>query len=284
MPVSTFFYNGVYKAGPDLLVSRYDRGLLLGDGLFETLLIKDGMPVFLEDHYARLKQSAQQLVFHFSMSCKDIAAVLQRLLIENQLASGLARARITISRVAQAPGLGFSGNDPVSILIDLSPYLPSHKSHAANGQRYIISDIRRNDYSPLSRIKSTNYLDNVLAHFAAKEMGAEDALLLNTKGDLVCATAGNVFFIKDQKVFTPPVSSGVLPGITRKKIIALCQKLKIPVIEACITPAMLDTIDALFITNSLVGIKPVLALNAWRFDVSEITEVLKKEYDRLVGF
>ena len=119
----------------------------------------------------------------------------------------------------------------------------------------VAQTVRRNEHSPASRIKSLAYMDNVLARNEATKAGADDALMLNTAGNLACATVGNVFLLIDGGMLTPPVGDGALPGIARADVIALTKAE-----ERTITPEMLSRAAEAFITNAL-GLRPIVAID-----------------------
>jgi branched-chain amino acid aminotransferase/4-amino-4-deoxychorismate lyase len=126
--------------------------------------------------------------------------------------------------------------------------------------RLVTSAVRRNERSPASRIKSLSYLDNVLARAEARAAGGDEALMLNTAGEVACAAAANVFWIRHGTVFTPALDCGVLDGIIRGETLRACARLGIPVEEVRAAPALLKGAP-IFLTNSLAGVRPVASLN-----------------------
>ena len=128
----------------------------------------------------------------------------------------------------------------------------------ARGVRAVISGILRNERSPLSRIKSLNYLENVLARREAEARGADDALLLNTAGDLACTSAANLFLPLDGRLVTPNVTSGALPGTVRELVVAeLAPQSGLEVVERAVRPEELSAAEEAFLTNALLGIVPL---------------------------
>jgi branched-subunit amino acid aminotransferase/4-amino-4-deoxychorismate lyase len=124
-----------------------------------------------------------------------------------------------------------------------------------------VSATRRNTSSPLARIKSLNYLDNLLARAEAAEAGADEALLLDASGSVVEGAASNVFAVLDGTTTTPPISAGVLPGITRACVLELCQQFDLPVAESLFDLNTLRSADEAFLTNSLIEVMPLVAVN-----------------------
>jgi branched-subunit amino acid aminotransferase/4-amino-4-deoxychorismate lyase len=121
--------------------------------------------------------------------------------------------------------------------------------------------LRRNETSPLSRVKSLSYLDNVLARAEARRAGADEALMLNSKGELACAAAANLFWIAGDRLFTPALACGVLDGIMRVRALAAAHALDVETIEAHAGLEALGEAQALFLTSSLIGIQPVSSLD-----------------------
>lgn len=133
------------------------------------------------------------------------------------------------------------------------------------GVRAVISGVPRNEHSPLARVKSLNYLDNVLARRAAEASGADDALLLNTAGDLACASAANLSLLLDGVLVTPSVASGALPGTLRGLVIAeLAPQAGLEVSERAVRPEELRAAQEVFLTNALLGIAPLTEVDALR--------------------
>ena len=230
-----------------------DRGFLLGDGLFETVLFKAGRPVLWEAHMARLTHGCLAIGLPLP-DAERLRAEARRAVTERRL--GNARAAVRLTWTAGSGGRGLGRPEPVT---------PRMVAAAAASARpdtpaaVVVSSIRRNARSPTARLKSLNYLDNVLARREAEEAGGDEALLLNTAGHVACASAANLFWITEGRLYTPSLSCGVLDGVVRAQVIAAA-----PVEEV---RANLDTVlkaEAAFLTNSLIGVRPIKVL-AGRF-------------------
>ncbi|EWY42682.1 2-keto-4-methylthiobutyrate aminotransferase [Skermanella stibiiresistens SB22] len=232
--------NGALVAAADARIDPADRGFTLGDGLFETIRVAGGRPCHLERHLARLAEGAATLGIPLPHSTAEIAAGLGRLLEGNGLAEG--SIRLTLTRGAGPRGLLPPAAPSPTLLATAAPAAPSPPPARA----VIASVTRRNEHSPLSRLKSLNYLDNILARREAADRGADEALMLNTQGRLAEATVGNVFVMLDGALITPPVSEGALPGIARGLVIERLQVLERPV-----TVEELHRTAEIVITNSL---------------------------------
>ncbi len=222
-----------------------DRGLLLGDGLFETMLALDGAIPLIEAHLDRLAGGCATL----GLPALDRDAA-RALCLGAAPASGRAAVRLTLT--AGSGGRGLDRPDPVAPRLLASAALsPPVQTPAA----LIVAAARRNEGSPAARLKTLSYLDNVLARAEARAAGADEAVMLNNRGEVACAGAANLFWIEGEQMFTPALACGVLAGITRGRLLGM-----IAVAEVAADAARLDAADAVFLTNSLIGVRPVSRL------------------------
>jgi branched-chain amino acid aminotransferase len=239
--MASIWCNGTFGPDDETLIAITDRGFTLADGIFETLRATGSTPLWLAEHLKRLRASARFLGLHIAHEDADIAAAIATLLSGNGF--GQSAVRITLTRGPTSKrGLWSSDNpDHPTLLITVAPagQMPPQKM-------VICRSTRRNEHSPLSGIKSLNYGDNILARREAIQRGASDALMLNTQGHVACATVGNVFFRVDGAWVTPALSSGVLAGIARAKIIP-----QLNASERILTEQDIARTDAAFISNSL---------------------------------
>ncbi len=238
------WFNGELIDGPLPLDPR-DRGLLLGDGIFETILVADGKPVWLDRHLARMREAASELGIAFDEARigEAVAAVLGPLEI--------ASLRLTLTR-----GVALGGDS------NLLATLTAIKSETQfQPVRLVTSAIRRNETAPSSRLKTLSYADSIAAARDAQSRGADDALMLNTAGFVASSTIANVFLLQDRTLVTPSLGQGILPGITRRVILDLAPSLGIQAIERPVGPNELAAADAVFLTNSLRLVRPVTELN-----------------------
>ena len=235
------WFNGAFLDAQDAHLSIADRGFTLADGIFETLLGIGERPVWLAEHLSRLRDGASQLGLHLAFDDQALEAAVIELLRRNGFARSAVRITLTRGPAAKR-GLWVDDQSSPTLLMTCAP------SVAISGpQRVVIArTTRRNEHSPLSRIKSLNYGDNILARREALARGATDALMLNGQGHVVCATVGNLFARVRGKWITPPVSDGILPGIARGKILS-----RMDVKQASLSETDLRAADAAFISNSL---------------------------------
>lgn len=253
-----------------------DRGFSLGDGLFETLRAHRGRPFALAAHLDRLARGACELGISLPFQPAIIAAGVADVLAANRLRD--AAIRVTLSR-----GLGERGLLPPRrplprLLIAASPYLLPPPRAAA-----VTVTIRRNEGSPLSRLKSLSYLDQVLAQVEAADGGADEALQLNNAGHAAGFARGNLLALAGDRLVTPPVADGALPGITLEHVAALAGVLGLALERRSLPPAALRAARALYLTNSLLEILPIATLDGHAYAEQPETARLRRAYAELRG-
>ena len=245
----SLWLNGKLLSAEAARLDPTDRGFTLGDGLFETIRIEDRWAAYLDRHLARLRRGAAFLGIPLHWTDVEIEKGLNALLAAEGLKD--AAIRITLSR-----GPGPRGSLPPSVPTPTLVITAAGLAPPAPPARVIIATItRRNEASPLSRLKTLNYLDNILARREASERGADDAILLNTQGRVAEASVANVFVLAGGALKTPPIEDGALPGIMRRALIEQCGA-----VEAALLPADLADATAVFLSNSL-GLRPVVAID-----------------------
>ncbi|MBO6518716.1 MAG: aminotransferase class IV family protein [Rhodospirillales bacterium] len=230
-------------------VDADDRGVTLGDGLFETLAVVDGTPLRFARHVARLTSGAAVLGIPLPVDEALLLQAVREVCAACAVAEG--SARVTLLR-GPAPRGVLPPEDPAPTLMVTAA--PGGVGHARPVRAIVSTCTRRNEQSPLSAVKSTNYLDAILAAKEAQASGADDAVLLNTQGNVAEATAANIFCRFGQDLVTPPVSDGALPGIMRA-----CVLEAETVTERAISADDLCAADEVFLTSSL-SIRPVVEI------------------------
>ncbi len=226
-----------------------DRGLMLGDGLFETIAVAGGQAIWLGEHIARLLGSAS--VLGISADEADLRVSIGKVLKRSSALHEVLR--VTLTRGVTQRGLAADAHHS-SLLISLLPFDPMQQPQSLT---LATSMIRRNETAPSSRHKTLSYIDNVAA---AREVrgNADDALMLNTSGKVACSTVGNIFILKDDEVVTPRDDQGILQGITRAKIL---NHAAFNARQDVVTIEDLYSADAAFITNSLRLVTPITKLD-----------------------
>jgi branched-chain amino acid aminotransferase len=247
------YLNGTLLPRGQAAISPFDHGFLYGYSLFETMRAYSGYIFRLQHHLDRLTRSASLL--SLPLDNLDLEKACYDTLKANNLND--ARIRLTVSI-----GEGESAPDPPphpkpTVLISASDYTPSSPETYRSGFKAIVSSIRQNSQSPLSRLKSANYLNNLLARKEARAAGANEALLLNERGSLCEGSTSNVFLVKGHTIITPNEESGCLPGVTRQAAIELASQTGLSVAQREVQLEELLQADEAFITNSLLELMPL---------------------------
>jgi branched-chain amino acid aminotransferase len=254
------YLNGRFVPTDEATVSVFDHGFLYGDGVYETMRSYGGKIFLLGRHLARLKQSADAIALPLPLPLEKIGEALQESLTVNKLRE--AYLRIQISR-----GPGEIGLDPAlcpapTLVILVKPFKDYPPALYESGVNVAITATRRNH--PLSldpAIKSTNFLNNILAKIESLKAGAYEGIMLNWKGYVAEGTISNIFAVKKQALLTPSLDTGILDGITRDLVLHLAKQNKISVREKLLRPGDLAKADECFITNTTVEIMPVTSID-----------------------
>ena len=252
-----YWLNGEFVT-TDKAINIRDRGLLLGDGVFETLLVDKGQPAFLRLHLDRMEKGLAALKIKIDMP-KNIDCIIAELARLNDMGEADIAARITVTRGASGRGLLFPSADVFepTMFITLAP-LPGR--NGGKPMELVYSQYRRCTESIAAKHKTLNYLDNVLARNEANGAGADEAIMLNSGGRIACASAANVFCITpDDVILTPPAREGALRGVIRDLLLAEATKSGFDIREEVVRPEQLTGYD-LFLTSSLLGVRAAVLL------------------------
>lgn len=229
-----------------------DRGLLLGDGLFETLLWEGGRLHDLAAHAARMRDGCAVI----GLPAPEVET-LETAALE-AVAEGSGRLAVRLTWTAGSGGRGLDRPTPSRPrLIARAGPSPRPETPAV----LATVEIPRNERTPASRIKSLSYLDQVLARRAARAMGADEAVQLNLSGAVAGCASANLFWISGDRLFTPALACGVLAGVMRGRVVAAAQALSVEVVEGAFALSELAAADAVFVTNSLIGVRPAARLD-----------------------
>ncbi len=270
------YLNGQFLSQSAAGIATDDRGWLLGDGAFETLRCYKGQVFALNEHWQRLLGALQFLGITLDLDVCEVAAIIKRLLIENQRKQQDSCVRITVSRGSGVRGLVPANDVQPTVLITVSP-LPSFGGTLT----LCVADFPINECSPLRAFKTLNYLEAIVAARQAKAKGYDDAIFLNTRSQVVGTTIGNIFIVENDVLFTPPCSVGCLPGITRQWIIQIAGKLGVVCKEQNISFKQLQAADEVFVCNSLREIQAVSKINERQTNCRQlhlITNKIHKAY------
>jgi branched-chain amino acid aminotransferase len=247
--------------GPDdAKVSVYDRGFLYGDAVFEVLRTYSGVPFALDEHLRRLERSAERVAIELPV---DVATLRS----EIEGAVSAARNEESYVRIMVTRGIGPVAIDPDTAGTPLRVVLvepvagPKPEAYSRGIAAVTVRTKRTVDETTAVGAKVTNYLANVLALREAKGRGAQEALIVDASGQVVEGATSNVFAVQDGRVVTPPESAGILPGITRSRMMAAAEGLGIEVVQTVLRPEDLYRADEVFITSSIRELLPVVRVD-----------------------
>lgn len=247
----TFWLNGAWRNDKDAIAID-DRGLLLGDGVFETLLVRNAAPAFLSAHLTRFTRSLSLLGIEAAPP-DNLRALIGELAARNGYRDKDAALRITATRGPGGRGLAPVGaTGPATLLMTMAD-APPRPTGAVTLHR---SPWVRSSKSVAARCKSLGYLDNLLARRDAERADADDALMFNEDGRVACASAANVFVIDGRgAAATPALGDGALAGTVRGLLLDAGASLGVECVEKTLGEADLEA-GAVFVTNSLIGLAP----------------------------
>lgn len=230
-----------------------DDRLFLGEGLFETLKVIDSKPCYSFLHWQRLQESASFLGIPFAVSYDSWEAELTRCIAANKLEQG--GVKILLSGGAAKRGLTALGEEPQLLFISFQ-----YSLHV-NPIALVSATWLRDSSNPIYRVKSINYLEAIIARRQAEALGADEVLFFNLDHHATDTSVANLFIIKDNQLLTPPLDSGVLPGIIRHRLLALAKLHGLNCFEQPLFAEDLSRADGVFVCNSLQGILEVSSFN-----------------------
>lgn len=275
------YLNDRIVSSENAVVSVFDHGFLYGDGIYETMRAYNGIVFMIDEHIKRLFRSASLIGLKIPYNSEKLKSSIYETIQANNLKN--AYIRLTISR-----GCGSLGLDPdfcqkPSIVIIVKEQKDYPKSLYQKGLKVIIARTRRNLKEAINpQIKSLNFLNNILAKLEAKEKNANEAIMLNVYRKLTEGTICNVFFYKDNILFTPSIDCGILDGITRGIVIGIAIEQGIKVKEGKFTKEDIYSAKEIFITNTTMEVMPVSELDDNKYPVGELSKNLRRLYKQKV--
>ncbi len=255
------YIDGKLYDKQDAKVSVYDHGLLYGDGVFEGIRSYAGNVFRMQEHLDRLWNSAKAIWLEIPITKDEMAKAIRDTLAVNGIADGYIRVLVT-------RGIGTLGLDPnrcerpsVIIITDSIALYPEELYR--NGLEIItVSTARSHPASLNPRIKSLNYLNNILAKIEGIQAGCIEALMLNHKGEVAECTGDNIFVVRAGKILTPPIDAGILEGVTREAGIGLARQAGIEVAEVALTRHDVYIADECFLTGTAAEVIPVVKVDS----------------------
>ncbi len=255
------YISGKFVPQVDAKISVFDHGLLYGDGVFEGLRSYRGKVFRLEEHIRRLYESAKAIWLEIPMSQKEMCDAVNQSVQLNKIDDGYIR--LVVTRGAGTLGLDPNrcSNPQVIIIADAISLYP--KELYEKGLEIITVSVQRNHPAALSpRIKSLNYLNNILAKIEGLQAGCIEALMLNHKGEVAECTGDNVFLVRQGVLQTPPLEAGILEGVTREAVIEIARAAGIEVREMPLTKHDVYIADECFLTGTAAEIIPVVKVDS----------------------
>jgi aminodeoxychorismate lyase len=271
------FLNGQFLPETEAVVRVNDRGFMYGDGLFETMRVVNGTPFRMAQHLERMMRGADFLKIKSPFTPKELEKFAAQLIEKNKMPDAILRVMLT--RGPGERGYAFNGECKPTIVMTLhaAPPLENHIQWSL-----ITSSFRIPAADPISSFKTTSKILHVMARAEAAEKDADEALLINTNGEVAETASGNLFWVFQDNICTVPTGRGVLPGITRAVVLEICQTLGLQVNKRVIKPEALRNSKGIFVTQSALGIVPVASLDGEPVSLSPLVDQIERAYDEML--
>jgi branched-chain amino acid aminotransferase len=263
--VPVVYVNGRITSAAEAVIPVFDHGFLYGEGVYETLRTYGGEPFLFEAHMKRLRRSGGMIHLEVPGTDADMMANIRETMAAE---AGLKEAyiRILITRGAGELTYNLAATPTPSTVIIVKPFPEPPATHFTDGISLALVSVRRNHPSALNpRIKSNNLLNNAMAMQEALRQGAEEALMLNQQDEIAECSQSNFFIVKDGRAATPPISAGLLPGITREFVFEVGRDAGVPVEERTLTTSDMWEADEAFITGTTREVTPVVKVDGRPF-------------------
>lgn len=272
-------YNGKIFSENENIIGPTNRGLRYGDGIFETIKFKNATIILADDHFKRLWQGMKALQFSIPvhLTVEKLTAEINALIKKNKLKE--ARIRITVIR--SDGGIYDPKNDTPNYIIEAIKLSEDNGLLNINGLQICIYEVALKSIDLFSNLKNNNYLPYFMGAKFAKQQQCNDALILNSKGNICDSPIANIFFIKDKIIYTTALSEGCVAGVMRNWLINTLRILNYKVEEIIVTKNILCEADEVFLSNSIYNIKWVGSLgdkNYTNIEIQKINELLQRKY------
>ena len=270
--------NGRLMPAAEATVSPLDRGLLYGDGIFETIRVYGGRPFMLDAHLKRMAHGCSVIMLPMPEP-DEIKGWVSAALEANDLSD--AYLRITVTR-GPTGGVWYDFDQACpTVIILCKPYA---QPDYGDGLRLRLSTFRSDEQSPLTRIKHTGLLWKIMARREARQSGVNDAMMLNTKGRVAEATSANAFWVRDGALYTPSLDSGILAGVTRGIVLEIAAEQGLKTVEGHFPFEKLLSAEEAFLTSSTWELAPIRSVEDMTFAEApgKVTGRLAKLYRQRV--
>ncbi len=255
------YVNGKTVPAAKAVISVFDRGFMLGDGIFETLRATDYYPQFYEAHFERMKISAKKMGIPLPLKKWQLAKIIFELCKKCHLKDAVIR--IILTRGIYDGTLTIGKKNPPTVVITCRPVKGLTEHLYYNGVSVSISSIKSDAAGGMdASIKSINYLANIFAKAEADKSRHYEALFTNQKNEITELSTANFFGVIHDKVVTPPLNAGILPGVTRGKVIEIVEKTNIPFEEKPLSIRQIPKLSEAFLTSSVRGILPIIKIDS----------------------
>jgi branched-chain amino acid aminotransferase len=255
------YINGALYDKEEAKISVYDHGLLYGDGVFEGIRSYGGKVFRMDEHLDRLWNSAKAIILEIPMNKAEMAKAIYDTLEVNKIKDGYIR--VVVTRGAGSLGLDPSRcSDPQVIIITDRISLYPDELYKQGLEIITVSTVRNHPAALNPRIKSLNYLNNILAKIEGVQAGCIEALMLNCKGEVAECTGDNIFIVRQGRLYTPPLDACILEGITRDVVIDLARQAGIVVLETPLTKHDVYIADECFLTGTAAEVVPVVKVDS----------------------
>jgi 4-amino-4-deoxychorismate lyase len=274
------YLNGTIVKEEEAVISPFDHGFLYGLGVFETFRVYNGHCFLLGDHINRLNLALKEMDIQYSVSMEQVKEIVQALLLKNKIQN--ARIRLNVSAGKAPLGLQGAAYEEPNVIVFMYPL--SKAGSELTEKEAILLKTPRNTPETAFRLKSHHYLNNIAGKKEMKNEPNAEGLFLTREGYMAEGLVSNIFWIKNEVLYTPDVNTGILNGITRQFVMKLAKNLKIVVVEGFFKPEELYDAEEVFLTNSIqeiVAISRVKNIASFAGAKGIITNKLFQEYQKV---
>ena len=284
MGKNIIYVNGRFANEGEAYISPLNRGLIYGDGIFETFRGYGGRVFAVNEHFSRLQNSASFFKINVPFTAAETTEIISKLLKKNNLTDKDSRIRLSLIRGRAEGGLFPNYQAKSEVIITAEAVSKGIAQVQQNGIKLtLINNMYIDSLSPLAAHKTLNYMPAIVALMEVREKGGDEGIYLNHDKNVVEGITSNIFIVRDGKLQTPPLSSGLLPGITRDTVIKCALKSGIELEEIKLETKDLDTADEIFITSSVREVVPVVEFEGKTLKIGPVTKKMQASYKEFIA-